>query len=402
MKLLCGLHKLLKLLPIIASMGVLTIDAQAALFKNPSKSLTSFCEYPSARKTVIYLDQSIIGRKDEDWFRDLLNKMQYLPSERIEVVQIKSETGRAESVWSVCHPSLSTVDYNREKSQRGVFEVSIDKELKTAENLFNKLLGQAIAAPLVDTKLVNKPQYSVSSLPKKSLIEALYFDSKRYDLERSIRIVIFSDMAENSEWLPLGELSGESAAKSFAKKASKRWAVNFNNAEVFAYGVGYTYRDAELAKNLNTFWDYWFNKSSAYLASYEPQLSFNNSDENFTPVSFSGKMKQENGSEAAVELRLGLGDNNNLINSWFGIHEMRFPISGDYKCDEKQACSLTAKIIFGDESLKLFKKDDIIILKGPLKKLKGSIGARDTMTRTPDGKVFSLPLRFEQDNKLKF
>ena len=375
----------------------------ADIFKNPAASLNSFCKTPSPRQTLIYLDQSIIATKDEDWFKDIRNKLKFLPSERIQVLMISSEDSRVKDVWSVCYPSMSKKQYEQEKENQGLFETSVDKKIADAKSLYNKYLNSALAAPLAKTKLEHKPNFESHSFPSKSLVEAIYYDSGRFDLSNGItRVVIFSDMVENSEYASPINLTEVNSLK-LAQETAERYPMELNNAQFFVYGIGYSHGNSSLNLNLQKYWENLLIDSGAYLASFHSQLNLpKTSSLSFSPYSYTGVMMQANGTKVATDLRLGFAENGVLTNSWFGVLDDRYPLKGGYVCKQNQ-CTVNAEIIFsGDPEKHMFRKKDIITLTGELNKLKGTIGAKDDLTRTGDGSKFSMVVLFEQDNSMRF
>jgi hypothetical protein len=395
------MNKLSKKLLWAALIIQVTTPVSSAIFKSPDGGLKAFCDAPSPRQTIIYIDQSVVAKNDGDWYRDIQNKIKFLPSERINFSMINASDSRVKDIWSVCHPSFTQKAYLDAKKNESIWSKSTDKELKDTIKLFNKYMINALSAPLATTTLTEKPNYN-KSFPTKSLVEAVYYDSSRYNLSNGVtRVIMFSDMVENSDLVSPSKLNNPEQAKVLARKAAKRFPLDLNNTEFYVYGVGYSHKDSELDRNLETFWRYWLNNSGAHLKSYHAQLNIANSDEVFEPVSFTGVMKQLDGSRAAAQLRLGYGENGSLLNSWFGISDIRYPINGIYKC-KGEKCDIDAKIAFGDEAASMFHAKDALKLSGSRNELKGTIGSVDDLTRTSDGKAFSMQVVFEKDSKLRF
>jgi len=379
----------------------LLTPANANLFKSAGGGLKAYCDVPSPRQTIIYLDQSVIAKNDPDWYRDIQNKIKFLPSERIHFAMITAQDSRIKEIWSVCHPSMSPEAYKKAKKNQSIWKKGVDKALKDTQKFYNKYVLNALSAPLATSPLTEKPSYN-GNFPAKSLVEAIYYDSSRYNLSNGVtRVILFSDMVENSKLVSAQKLTSPEDSKILARKAAKRFPLDLKNTEFYVYGVGYTHKDSELDRNLETFWRYWLNNSGAHLKSFHAQLNIANSDEIFEAVSFTGVMKQLDGSKAAAQLRIGYGVNGNLLNSWFGIRDIRYPISGIYQCKGGK-CNIDAKIAFGDEAANMFQAKDALKLNGTRNMLSGTIGAVDDLTRTSDGKAFSMKVVFEQDSKLRF
>ena len=393
---------LVNLLGIAAVLMYGSVSIASNIFSSPGAVLQSFCNEPSPRQTLLYLDQGIIGKTDTDWYRDLQNKLKFLPSERIKVMMFSSEDSRVKDIWSTCYPSYTAKVYQEKKDNAGPFSAGPDKLLKEAGKLYNNLFIKALAVPVEKTVLPEKPHYEVGEFPKKSILEAIYYDSGRFDLDNgTTRVVVFSDMVENSSHAAPDSLQDIENAKTLAREAADRYPLDLNNAQFYVYGVGYSHKSSILNRQLKTFWSYWLNRSGAYLQSFETQLNMPKREVGFDPVSYVGALEQLNGVKIATNLRLGFSENGKLANSWIGIRNMRFPIDGSYN-RKGSKYSLKAKVVFGDEDYQLFLEDDVLLIAGSMDELKGTIGAEDDSTRTPDGKKFSLKVAFDRDAQLQF
>jgi hypothetical protein len=388
---------------LVFSIFMLFVGAVSAnLFKNPNASLQEFCKNDSPRQTLIYLDQSIIGKDDADWFRDLQNKLKFLPSEPIKVLMIDAGDSRVKEIWSVCYPSMSKEQYKKAKDEESVFSTGVDKQLKNASSTYKKQLNSALAAPLSTTTLDNKPRYKIGSFPKKSIVEALYYDSGRYDLNNGItRVILFTDMVENSDHASPLTLKDKETAKKLAQKTSERYPVDFNNSNFYVYGIGYSHKNSDLNRNLQEYWKHFLNRSGAHLVSYHAQLNSSSGVDLFQPVSYSGVMKQANGSNVATKLRLAFAPDGKLIQSWFGIKELRYPLKGNRQCKGKK-CIINANVVYGIKSDHMFRAKDVLKLSLNGSEASGTIGSEDDLTRTPDGNKFSMKVAFEQDGILRF
>lgn len=370
------------------------------LISNPSQALNAFCEYDTTRQTIIYVDQSMVSLKDENWFRDILNRIDYVPAERINVRLINESNSRVDEVWSSCHPSLSQADYEREQSRSSMFRRGIDRNIQDAQQAYRQGLSRSLAVALQDIDRQQTPHYD-SEFPNKSLVEALFYDVNAFRLEgKPTRVVMFSNLVENSN-LATPEALMQNDAEDIARRVSARFNTNFNNAEFHVYGIGYTHSNAELDNALNAFWSTWLNRSGAHLASFSRQLSLPNDGTDLSFRSYRGTMSQADGTYVAVRLRLGVTEQGALTNSWFGIRDIRYPVSGQLNCQE-DSCTVRASIDYADDSYEMFREEDMISLSGTLEQFSGEIGGVDTSVRTQDGSRFSIPLEFVVDDRLLF
>jgi hypothetical protein len=385
----------------VSAAVLLSTSVFGQLIRNPAAELQEFCTFDAPRKTLVYLDQSVIAKNDGDWFKDILNKIDYLPSEEIHVVMISAQNSRVQEVWRVCHPSLSRSNYELEKQKDSIFSRGVDNRIQDARQLFDQLMIQSLAQPLATTALVEKPSYT-SNFPQKSILEAIYYDSGRFNLDENkiTRVIIFSDMVENSELFSPTGVGDPSYARAAALAANQRYPVSFNGASFYVYGVGYTNTNSSLAQHLKAFWENWLHGSGGYLASFNTQLVVPTVGE-LESVAYRGIMRQLDGSNVAVQLRLGFAGAGKLESSWFGIQNVRYPLSGEYLC-ANQICEINAAIQFADASLELFRVGDVLKLKGQRDQPSGTVGAIDDLTRTPNGEVFSMQVEFTKEPRINF
>lgn len=384
-----------------AALSYSPIDA-SGLFNNPNSILESFCEYETNRQTIIYVDQSVVSVSDEDWFRDILNRITYTPAERVSVRIISDSNSRSTEVWSACHPSLTSEQYSSARQRDNVFRRGIDRQLQDASSAFNNFKMTALSYALLNNTRSETPAYTLNTFPKKSIVEALYYDSSSFRLNgMTSRIIIFSNMVENSElFSPSSHSSDGFDPYALARSASSRFPVNFNNSEVYVYGVGYTHNIGTLDRSLRKFWGMWMLKSNAYLSSFDRQLHLPEYTKPISTFSYRGVLRQIDGPSVASRLRLSYTTDGTLTNSWLGVSEMRFPLKGQKICNG-DSCIITAEIVYADENNNFLRAGDILKLSGTTK-LTGHVGSEDELQITPDGNKFELPVLFEVDSSLSF
>lgn len=376
--------------------------AQSQIISNPAAELQKFCEYDTTRRTIIYLDQSVIGKKDENWFRDIQkNDLEYMPSERIHIRMIEEGRNSATEVWSTCYPKFTPEQYAIEKDNESIFSKGTDRRLKDAQDIFVRYLNRALAQPIANASNNDRPNYD-GNFPSKSLVETLYYDSSQFALDgKTTRVIIFSDMVENSKFFD-PQNTDEQAAHTLARDAAKEFPANFRNAEFHVYGVGYSHRNAELSRNLEKFWALWLNKSSGRLASFAPQLSIPLTGPELNTVSYKGMLMQFDESVIATRLRLSFTNSGKLNNSWLELFGNHYPLDGTYVCSDG-VCTVNAKVAYVDPGMENgLQVGDALQLKGPLRELEGTLGSEDSTQLTPDGKVFKMRVKYDATPTLTF
>lgn len=371
------------------------------LFNNPSSALEAFCDYSADRRTLIYFDQSIVSTNDADWFRDIQEKITFLPAERVSYRMISRNDSRVQEIWNTCHPSLSQSDLEEARANDSVFRRGIDRQLDDARSAFNDFQNSSLAYALADNPQDTIPHYGNNDFPRKSLVEALYYDSSQYRLEgMTTRVIFFSDLVENSDLAEPDQLTDQETSYALARDAAERFPVDFHNAEFFVYGVGYTHNNSSLDRNLSDFWAMWLNKSNAQLSSFGRQLNLPEHGTTLDSASYRGAVEQDNGTQIAARLRLQVTGSGELSNSWLGVRDMRYPLEGERVCTGGN-CTVRATISFADEADNFLREGDVLLLEGA-DTLTGSIGSEDDLELTPDGNRFALPAAFEKDSRITF
>lgn len=383
---------------IILSCALLMSSASYADGLLRTTNLKAYCGQAGVqRQTVIYLDQGIIAKKDANWFRDIINKTKFFPGERLQVVTIKDGGGVVEEAWDSCYPSFTPAEYKKRKENDGfgsVFTGGVDDKLKGDLKSFNKWYKQALAHPLAQTRHETMPQFGKGNFPKKKLVEALYYDSARMDLTNAVsRVIIFSDMVENSEVLNHANFKPEAAADA----AAKRFPTFFNHASVYIYGINYTNNETELNNKLETFWKRYLLQSGAHVKNYSTQLVLPKKNQMFVAQSYSGNLKQSDGRLLATSLRLAFTPDRKLIHSVFTIGDYYMPITGDFFCSG-QNCQLKAAV--SGSNFKAFQKGDAMTLSGSLDKMTGKVGAKDDSVIDEKGSIYRFDVEYNKDRNL--
>ena len=361
-------------------------------------NLKAYCGQAGVqRQTVIYLDQGIIAKKDANWFRDIINKTKFFAGERLQVVTIKDGGGVVEEAWDSCYPAFTPAEYAKRKKNDGfgsVFTGGVDDKLKGDLKSFNKWFKQALAHPLAKTRHDNTPSFSAGNFPQKKLVEALYYDSARMDLTNGVsRVIIFSDMVENSDLFSHKNFNPQQAADA----AAKRFPTFFNHASVYAYGINYTNNQTELNGKLETFWKRYLLQSGAHVKNYSTQLVLPKKNQLFVAQSYTGKLKQSDGRMLATSLRVAFTPDRKLIHSVFTIGDYYMPISGDFFCSG-QNCELKATVT--NANFKAFQKGDALTLAGSLEKLSGKVGAKDDSVIDEKGSLYRFDVQYSKDRNL--
>lgn len=362
-----------------------------------TNDLKRYCNQDGVhRQTVLYLDQSIISKTDALWYRDIVNKLKFLPGEKVQVVTVKSGGPEVELAWEACYPSYTPVTYKKLKEKTGLinlFTGDVDDKLKSDQGFFNKNFQSALAHPLIGTKHDTKPRFTKDTFPMKKLVEALYYDAKRMEFEKGVsRVVMFSDMIEKSNLLDHNRFEPHKSAE----QVSERFPMFLSYASFSIYGINYTHGESDLNAKMERFWRQYLLKSGASIAHYGSQLVLHKNTDMFELDAYDGYLVQSDGRKVAAKMRLGYFDNGELTNSVLTLGDEYLPLAGSISTSGK---NVEVKASITDSTFKGFEKKDVLNLKGSPSMLKGVIGARDDRTVDEKGEVyrFSIELTKESD-----
>jgi len=362
--------------------------AHAFLGISKEFNISTFCEVSAPRQTIVYVDDSILIEGQHQWAERLYAKLvaNLMPSEPVAVVRLSPGTGRAEEVWKACYP-----DYTDEQKagMKGFFTNFFDKPplkvLESQQGVFRQQLGVALGKVLSEaSRPPAKVQIDPDRPPRKQLIRAIVADEARFDRTRGdIRVIIYSDMIENSDLGVAWRSSDQDA-----HNAASRLGLNLQNAVIYAYGVGasLSQRDSGI-DNAKMFWDSFFRSAGAHLAGFGSDLVVTTG----APVA---KADYEIEVATPGEPRIGrihlfVDHEGRLQDSYIllGTRGRSLLTEGTFLCKGGSTCRLDAKApspvltVEGNEEIKL---------SGPRDALKGTIGVAGG--KLPDGTAAVFPI----------
>lgn len=380
---------MLKKLSFLGAVALLPLMASADGLLRTS-NLDKYCQNESGnRQTVIYLDQNIIALKDPNWYRDLINKVEYRPGEKVQFVNINNGGSTVELIWETCHPSVSPERLKKLKeteSLGALFTGGISDNLANDRKFFEKQVVRALSYSVSKTRHQNAPTYSASSFPEKKLVEAIYYDSRRLNVDDVFsRVIVFSDMIENSELFELNSFEPSKAAKAVAK----RFPMFLNYASFQIYGINYTNSETLINENMRDFWNEYLLLSGSYVGQYGAQLSAKEDTKSWDFYKYKGHI-DVGGTKGASAFRMIVGDDGKILHGWLEIADMYFPVSGEVKCSG-QNCEIEAEVL-SSANKDAFRKNDVLRLNGTMSNLNGYVGGRDETVIDAQGNAYQHPI----------
>jgi hypothetical protein len=376
-----------KLLVTTLSLLPLIVSADGLL---RTSNLDKYCQIePGDRQTVIYLDQNIIAAKDPNWYKDILNKVEYRPGEKIQFVNINNGGSTVELIWDTCHPSITPERMKKLKENEGfgaLFTGGVTDNLVNDQKFFKKQVLKALSHPLQKTRHESAPSYNANSFPQKKLVEAIYYDAKRLDVDDVFsRVIVFSDMIENSELFNLKSFDSMKAATA----VNKRFPMFLNYTSFQIYGINYTNNETKINENIRDFWSQYLLMSGAYVEQYGAQLAVEEDTQNWEFHKYKGYVTVGN-TKGAAAFRMVIGDDGKIRHGWLEIADMYLPMSGEVKCSG-QNCVIDGQVMASSNKA-AFRMKDVLRLKGTLKQLNGSVGGKDESVIDAQGNIYQHPI----------
>lgn len=322
--------------------GMLSVaPAQASVFGGSTTLNPAFCTAHNLRQTVIYVDDSILVKGENEWIKELHTKLKATlsPGERTTLVQLSPISGQSKELWSGCWPAYSDAQTAKLAHQTSFFSGDPLAGLKDQQGFFFRDLGIA-AAKMVEHSA--RPAASVTvdatNPPKKDILRALTSDADRFaHAHETIRAILYSDLAENSD---LGSVFATPQPK--VDDLGARLGTYLRRSVFYIYGLGKdVHGDTTYQDGIKRFWMTGLQSMAANIGGIGTDLNMPNS----LPVKAYDYdvTVNEDGNELHGRLSLLVDSDNGLVDSWLGITRLRTAaINGTMRCPSAETCTLDA------------------------------------------------------------
>ena len=309
----------------------LVAHAESSIFGGSSGLDPSFCKQHAIRQTVIYVDETILVTDHTEWAVTIYNKLKatLIPGERVTLVDLAPFSGQSAEIWSGCWPAYTPEQTAQLSVQSHLFSTGPLEKLKDQQNYFSRDFG--IAAEKIEKK-GQRPAAVVmidaSRPPRKSIIRSLTSDDARYShAENTIRSIIYSDLAENSDLGSVFKPQGGPAVNYGEKLGSY-----MRRSVFYVFGMGTDIKgDGSLQDSIRSFWDATLRSMAANIGGFGTDLNV----PNIVPTLSRAYNVSLNESGQLLVGRLSLlaDSEGTLVDSWIGITRLRSAaINGTYRC----------------------------------------------------------------------
>jgi hypothetical protein len=348
----------------------LPVRPAGALFDKPGLD-PAFCQQPTVRRTVVYIDDMMMISGQTEWAQKLDTKLRatLTPGESVTVVRLSPASGRSKEGWSGCWPAFS--DEQKAKIEREYYFLLASPLTRIAEQqkYFIHDFGASLTQIYVETKREpDEASFTAGRAPRKQILRALASDEGRFaNTQTTIRGIIYSDMAENSD---LGSVFQPTPPVSYGQ----RLGSYLRRGVFYAFGVGEDVADnPTFAENARQFWSVALKSMSATVMGMGSDLNVPNT----LPVSAYGSSVVLNfdGQDLDGRLSLLIGEDGSLVDSWIGISRLgTAALTGSFRCQSSGNCRLESMTTSG---ITTNAPTETLILSGTAKVMAGQLGVKD-------------------------
>jgi hypothetical protein len=348
-----------------------------ALFDNYGLDAT-FCQQPTVRSTVVYVDDMMMADGRTDWATNLAVKLRatLTPGERVSVVRLSPSSGQSKEYWSGCWPDYPAAKKAELANQTYILQQNPIDRIADQKTYFVRDLGAALTRIYLESgrpaDAVNVP---AGNPPGKQILRALASDEGRFAASApTIRAIIYSDMAENSD---LGSVFQPTPPDPPAY--GQKLGSYLRHGAFYAYGLGEDVRgDPTFPEQARTFWNAALRSMAATVMGIGADLNVPNTmpvRAYAWPVTLAFDNQDLDG-----RLSLLVGADGNLVDSTLGISRLgSAAITGTFKCADgpDAACRLQAET---ESGIATNAPRELLRLKGTAKALAGTLGVRGQNT----------------------
>ena len=349
----------------------LSAPAHAALFGREGLD-PAFCNTPSVRQTVLYIDDRLMIDGQTGWARRLEVKLRATlsPGERLTVVRLATDSGQSSELWSGCWPGYTAAQRAALRTQSFLFSRNPLSTLSDQRKYFLGAMGAALTAIYEAAKRpAGEVRVDAARPPHKEIIRALASDEGRFSASRvTIRAILYSDMAENSD------LGSVFQPASVPEGLGRRLGTYLRGSVFYAFGVGSDVTDdPNFPETARRFWLTALHGMAATLGGMGADLNV----PNLLPVAAHAYAVRLTMDKQPLEGRLSLltDADGALVDSWLGISRLGSTgLDGTFACEAGGECRLDATTSSG---LATNAPSERVVLRGPADgPLSGDLGVR--------------------------
>jgi hypothetical protein len=337
---------------------------------------SSYCTQPTVRGTVIYVDDMLMTDGRTDWALKLGTKLRatLTPGERVWVVRLSPAEGQSKEYWTGCWPDYPAAKRAALAQQTYILRRNPVDEIADQKKYFIRDLGAALTQIYLDAKRpAGQVRIAADNPPRKQILRALASDEGRFaDSNKTIRAIIYSDLAENSD------LGSAFHPQADPPAFGQRLGSYLRRGVFYDYGMGEdVHGDPAFPEHARAFWIGVLRSMAASVAGLGADLNVPNTlpvRAYAWPVTLSFESQPLDG-----RLSLLVNEDGDLVDSWLGISRLGSAVlSGHFRCADTGGCRLDSETAGG---IATNAPSETLQMHGSLLALTGSLGVPGQGTR---------------------
>lgn len=383
----------------LAAGPINTAQAQG-LFRS---STGSICEpareagVEPVRRTLLYVDKQALSLSpdEQEWFGAVNQMLQQTmtTAEPLDIVVLDSAAGIAKAHGStLCYPIIEE-RYHERFASAGISGLLTNDLIDQLPDLRKEIAVQMQdqVGPGYAGAPQKRSQSTAENIGERHLLRALQSDSARFGSDLPTRVIVYSDMIENSDLVELDTiLSGddEQNLKLATGAIDDLPRLDFQGAMVYGFGTAAALKDPAAADTLNGFMQQIVYLANGYPGGFSRELAI----PAVRPDSVAHYDMEVTVEGRAFKGRMQLmaGDDGRLTDSFLDLgtdnRSAHFK-SGRLICSQDDSCQLEGKLA----TALLFEDPEHVFLEGSQNELSGHLGFRNDRLADSDNPAL-LPI----------
>ncbi len=340
------------------------------------------------RVTSIYLDLS--NTNEKKFATNLLSSLQdnFLPHERVQIFTINPTDSSVNLIFNSCAPKLTLKEIKKIKAEGSMSYMFGGNPIETAKEDMS-FFTASIKATLVKAYKTNV----ANEYESKPLIEILYNEASNFEEYPMQRVILYSDMIQNSDEIAQSTPFG----KYDITAISKEYKTNFNYANVYIFTAKKKFGISKYNK-LALFWKKYFELSNADVKVFNDNLKLPNI-KYMKYKKYEGKIFLNNKSYQS-QILINYTEKRKVANAWFIINEIdAVPLTGIVKLNKGNISKAQLKIDKLYNSHQMFAGNEKFNLKFKGNKLEGILKLDNTDIYVNDKKIKNPTFKIQMKEK---
>ncbi|GAB2723547.1 hypothetical protein [Halomonas garicola] len=352
------------------------------------------------RRTLLYVDKQALSLSpdEQEWFGAVNQMLQQTmtTAEPLDIVVLDSAKGTAKAHGStLCYPVIEERYHDRFAGSgiSGLLTNDLIDQLPDLKKEITVQMQDQVGPGYADAPQQRR-QSKAEDIGKRHLLRALQSDAARFGGDLPTRVILYSDMIDNSDLVDLNAvLSGddEQRLNSATSAIDDLPRLDFQGAMVYGFGTAAALKNPVAADALNGFMQQVVYLSNGYPGDFSRELSV----PAIRPESVAQYDMEVTVEERTFKGRMQLmkGDNGRLTDSFLDLgtdNRSAHFTSGRLICSQDNSCQLEGKLA----TALLFEDPENVFLEGSQDTLSGHLGFRNDRLADSDNPAL-LPIEAE-------